>query len=155
MLYLYVAVLLAIFWLVLSGYYTALLLSLGVVSVALVVWFLWRMNRVDKSPITLYPGLGGVSYLAWLMWQVVLSNVDVAKRIWDPKLPIDPTWQRLDVKQASPLQRTLYANSITLTPGTLTTDVHDDHFMIHALTPEGLEDLRKGEMQDRILKLDI
>jgi multicomponent Na+:H+ antiporter subunit E len=94
-------------------------------------------------------------YFGWLLWQVVLSNIDVARRIWNPSLPIRPTWQRLDTEVTTPLEKTLYANSITLTPGTLTTDVREDHFMIHSLTPEGIEELRKGEMERRIKRLRI
>jgi multicomponent Na+:H+ antiporter subunit E len=89
------------------------------------------------------------------LWQVVLSNIDVARRIWNPALPIRPCWQRLDTTVSTPLEKTFYANSITLTPGTLTTDVREDHFMIHSLTPEGIEELRKGEMEKRIRRLGI
>jgi len=94
-------------------------------------------------------------YLLWLMWQVVLSNIDLVRRIWDPTLPIRPTWERLDIEVTSTLAKTLYANSITLTPGTLTTDVREDHFMVHSLSPEGIEDLRKGEMERQIKRLGI
>ena len=145
----------AVVWLLLSGHYTALILSFGAVSSLIVVWFMWRMDRVDEDlgvppmrPRVLY-------YLLWLMWQVVLSNIDLVRRIWDPALPIRPTWQRLDIKVTSPLAKTLYANSITLTPGTLTTDVREDHFMVHSLSPDGIEELRKGGMEEKIQRLGI
>ncbi|MBT8430031.1 MAG: Na+/H+ antiporter subunit E, partial [Gammaproteobacteria bacterium] len=83
------------------------------------------------------------------------SNIDLVRRIWDPTLPIRPTWQRLDVKVTSALAKTLYANSITLTPGTLTTDVKEDHFMVHSLSPDGIDELRKGEMERQIQRLRI
>jgi len=142
-------------WLLLSGHYTALILSFGAVSSLIVVWFMWRMDRVDEDlgvppmrPRVLY-------YLLWLMWQVVLSNIDLVRRIWDPNLPIRPTWQRLDTKVTSSLAKTLYANSITLTPGTLTTNVREDHFMVHSLSPDAIEDLRKGGMEEQIQRLGI
>ena len=140
-------------WLLLSGHYTALILSLGVVSVVIVTWFIWRMDRVDGvlSAVPVRPRL--LYYLMWLMWQVVLSNIDLVRRIWDPTLPIRPTWQRLDIKVTSPLAKMLYANSITLTPGTLTTDVREDHFMVHSLTPDGIDELRKGSMEKQIQRL--
>ena len=145
----------AIIWLLLSGHYTALILSLGVLSVLIVTWFLWRMDRVDGElgVLPMRPRL--LYYLLWLMWQVVLSNIDLVRRIWDPALPIRPTWQRLDIKVSSNLAKTLYANSITLTPGTLTTDVREDHFMVHSLSPDGIEELRKGEMEKQIQRLGI
>ena len=110
----------------------------------LVMWFLRRMDRVDGELGFLPVGPRLVRYLVWLMWQVVLSNIDLVRRIWDPALPIRPTWQRLDIQVRSPLAKTLYANSITLTPGTLTTDVKEDYFMVHSLSPEGMEALPRS-----------
>jgi multicomponent Na+:H+ antiporter subunit E len=145
----------AVVWLLLSGHYSALILSFGAVSLLIVIWFMWRMDRVDESLGVLPMRPRMLYYLLWLMWQVVLSNIDLVRRIWDPALPIRPTWQRLDIKVTSSLAKTLYANSITLTPGTLTTDVREDHFMVHSLTPDGIEDLRKGRMEEQIQRLGI
>jgi multicomponent Na+:H+ antiporter subunit E len=149
------ALFVAVVWLLLSGHYTALILSLGVLSVLIVTWFLGRMDRVDGElgVLPMRPRL--LYYLLWLMWQVVLSNIDLVRRIWDPTLPIQPTWQRLDVKVTSALAKTLYANSITLTPGTLTTDVREDHFMVHSLSMDGIDELRKGGMEKQIQRLGI
>jgi len=145
----------AILWLLLSGHYTALILSLGGLSVLIVTWFIRRMDRVDGElgVLPMRPRL--LYYLLWLMWQVVLSNIDLVRRIWDPTLPIRPTWQRLDIKVTSVLAKTLYANSITLTPGTLTTDVREDHFMVHSLSSDGIDELRKGGMEKQIQRLGI
>ena len=145
----------AVVWLLLSGHYSALILSFGAVSLLIVIWFMWRMDRVDESLGVLPMRPRMLYYLLWLMWQVVLSNIDLVRRIWDPALPIRPTWQRLDIKVTSSLAKTLYANSITLTPGTLTTDVKEDHFMVHSLSPDGIEDLRKGGMEEQIQRLGI
>jgi multicomponent Na+:H+ antiporter subunit E len=145
----------AVVWLLLSGHYTALILALGAVSLLIVIWFMWRMDRVDEKLGVLPMRPRVLYYLLWLMWQVVLSNIDLVRRIWDPTLPIRPTWQRLDIKVSSALAKTLYANSITLTPGTLTTDVREDHFMVHSLSPDGIEDLRKGGMEEQIQRLGI
>jgi len=153
--YLLAAVFVSAFWLILSGHYTALILGLGVLSVLIVIWFLRRMDKVDGEVVFLRLSLRFFGYLGWLFWQVVLSNIDVARRIWAPSLPIQPSWQRLDTKVSTPLEKTLYANSITLTPGTLTTDVKGDHFMVHSLTQAGIDDLRKGEMEARIRRLGI
>ena len=149
--YLFIVISLYAFWLLLSGFYIPLLLTLGAISSLIVAWFLRRMDKVDAEPIALRPGFKLLHYIGWLLGQVVISNIDVARRIWDPKLPIEPCWEKLDIKVRSDLEKTIYANSITLTPGTLTTDVKDDHFMIHNLTPEGMQSLREGEMQRRIM----
>ena len=153
--YLFISIALYIFWLLLSGHYISLLLALGGLSVLIVAYLLRRMDQVDDEPIDLLPGLKFIHYIGWLLWQVVLSNIDVARRIWDPSLPIQPCWEKLETKVSTPLEKTMYANSITLTPGTLTTDVEDDYFMIHSLTPEGIEDLRQGEMQRRIMDIGL
>lgn len=153
--YVVAAIILAVFWIALSGYYTPLLLSLGAVSVAVSIWFLYRMDRVDREPSHLVPSAGLFAYFVWLLWCVIKSNIDVARRIWSPSLPVSPVWARLETEVETPLEKTLYANSITLTPGTLTTDVREDYFLVHALTQDGVDELREGEMQRRIRRLGI
>lgn len=147
--------LLFLLWALLSGHNTPLLLTFGLGSAILVVWLVRRMDRVDGEPMLLIPGPRFFLYLVWLLGRVVKANIDLAKRLWDPALPVRPVWERLDTRVESPLQKTLYANSITLTPGTLTTDVRDDHFMIHAVDEAALEELRRGEMERRILDLEL
>jgi multicomponent Na+:H+ antiporter subunit E len=153
--YLLLVISLILFWLALSGHFSALLLSLGVLSVLLVTWLVGRMDRVDREPSSLYPSFGLVSYGFWLLWMVVKSNLDMVFRIWAPSLPIQPAWCRLQTKVATPREKTLYANSITLTPGTLTTDVQDDHFWVHSLCHDAIANLRTGEMERRIRRLGI
>lgn len=147
--------LLGVVWLLFSGHFTPLLMALGAASVVLVVWLLRRMDRADGAPMQLRPSFGLLGYLAWLLWDVVKANIDLAWRIWDPKLPVSPVWARLDTQVETPLEKTLYANSITLTPGTLTTDVRDDHFLIHALSQAGIDELREGEMERRIRRIKL
>lgn len=153
--YILILIVLVLFWLLLSGHYVALILAFGVISALLVTYFLVRMDKVDEEPVIFRPGFAALHYFGWLMWQVVLSNIAVARLIWSPRLPIRPQWQRLDVKVSTPMEKTLYANSITLTPGTLTTNVKKDHFMIHSLDPDGIEELRKGEMETRIRRIGV
>ncbi|MCW9051605.1 MAG: Na+/H+ antiporter subunit E [Motiliproteus sp.] len=144
-----------LFWLLLSGYFTILLISLGIFSALLVVWLLWRMDQVDKEVRTISRIPAVILYGFWLLWQVVKSNIDVARRIWDPNLPIQPTWRRLDTNISSVLETTFYANSITLTPGTLTVDVEEDHFVVHSLSEEALLELLEGDMERRIRRIGI
>lgn len=153
--YFLILTLLCIFWLVLSGHFTTLLLGLGASSVVLVIWFLRRMDRVDGEVALLRPSLGLLGYFAWLLWSIIKANVDLARRIWDPSLPVHPVWEQLDTQVSTPVEKTLYANSITLTPGTLTTDVCDGYFMIHSVSREGMDELREGDMERRILRLGL
>ncbi len=144
------AVALVLFWLLLSGHYTSLLLSLGGAAVLLVLWIVRRADHVDQTPVVLVPTWRLLRYLLWLARMVVESNIDVARRIWNPKLPISPRWERIPHRLDSPLKTTLYANSITLTPGTLTADIGEGYFLVHGLTEQGITDLRDGEMERRV-----
>jgi multicomponent Na+:H+ antiporter subunit E len=73
------------------------------------------------------------------MKEIFVSNIVVAKIILDPKLPISPRMVTFRGTQTTDLGKVLYANSITLTPGTITTGIEGQDFRIHALTAEDLE----------------
>lgn len=138
-------------WLLLSGLYTPLLLILGAVSSVFVAWIAARMGLLAPEPgsVWLRP-LRCLAYMPWLAWQVAKANVDVALRILVPSKGISPRVLRVPSTQASDLARTLYANSITLTPGTISIDVGKDKITVHALSREGAEDLAIGEMGERV-----
>lgn len=138
------------FWLLLSGHYTALLDVLGIASAMLVVWLVSQLDKVDRQPLRLRRPWQLARYLVWLFGQIVLANIAVSKRILDPRLPIQPVWQPVEMKLDSDLQKTLYASSVTLTPETFTTHIEDGKLMVHALWPESLERLQGGEMQERV-----
>ena len=136
-------------WLALSGYYLALILSLGALSVLLVTAIALRMEIVDHETYPVRFTWGVVSYWGWLMWQIVKSNIDVSRIILSPSLPISPNIVRVEASQRTKLGLVTYANSITLTPGTVSIDVSDDTIEVHALTREGARELEGGEMNRR------
>ena len=142
------------FWLLLSGHGNILLLSLGAASVALVLWLSWRMDVVDheSQPLHLSHRLPG--YWLWLLLEVIKSNIDVARRIWSPSLPISPTTVYLKANQKTALGKAIYANSITLTPGTVTINLQGDKLEVHALTREAAADLQSGDMDRRVQALE-
>lgn len=152
--YFILACTLVLFWMLLSGHTSILLLTLGLASVLLVTWLVSRMDRNDDAPIRMLFSIKFISYLGWLIWQVIVTNIDVAKRIWNPSLPIKPASRKIKVKIKDPLIKTIYANSITLTPGTVTTEVGEDYFIVHALNSEGLDELEEGEMERRLICLE-
>ena len=144
-------------WLLLSGFFdNSLLLSFGALSCALVVFVAWRVETIDPEEQPLRPRLGPqlLWYWPWVLWQVVLANIDVVKRILNPKLPIDPTMIELKPSQRSDLGRVIYANSITLTPGTVTTALSGDTLEVHALTREAADSLLEGDMDRRVARLE-
>lgn len=137
---------LAALWLLLSGYFEPLLLGLGAASIVLTVWLAHRMDVVDHEghPIHLiFHAL--LVYWPWLGWQIVKSNWDMAKVILNPKLPIHPHVFDTKATQKTEVGRTTYANSITLTPGTVTLATDPGGvFTIHVITDDarrGVEDL--------------
>ena len=141
---------LVVFWLLLSGHYTLMLISFGVGSSALVVYLALRMDVVDHEGVPLQ--LGGRFWLSlpWLMKEIFVANVAVAKVILHPKLPISPITVIFHGSQKTDIGRFIYANSITLTPGTITTGVEGQDFEIHALTYADVDGREEDEMDRRV-----
>ena len=149
------ALVLAGTWVLLSGMIQPLLLGLGLASVLCVAWLKARADRRDRDPVPFALRIGRIpGYLLWLSWEIVKSNVDVARRILSPGLPVAPSVRWLPASQRSELTRVIYANSITLTPGTLSIDLEDDRVEVHALNEESLDALESGEMNARARRLD-
>jgi multicomponent Na+:H+ antiporter subunit E len=137
-------------WLLLSGHYEPLILAFGAVSIVIVMVLAYRMGVVDYEGHPIQLGWRFPVYLFWLLWEIVKANIDVAKRILDPSLPISPTVFTLKPTQPTELGHVIYANSITLTPGTVTLEVTRDELQVHALSQEAADDLAKGEMDRRV-----
>lgn len=137
-------------WLVLSGFFSPFFLGLAVVCCAFVVLIAWRMDVVDHEGQPVHVTWRFLTYLPWLVWQIVRANIDVARRILSPSLAIDPVMKWLPASQKSDLGRVIYANSITLTPGTVSADVAGGRIQVHALSSEGMAGLESGEMDARV-----
>ncbi len=146
--------LLFVLWFVLSGHAEPYMLALGLASVGISVVLAARMRLLDEEglPFSLLPRLG--RYLAWLVRMIAVSNVAVARIIVNPVLLISPT--RLSVKSGarSDLGRVCFANSITLTPGTVTLGIDGDTLHVHALTEAAARELAGGEMDRRVVQLE-
>ena len=147
-------VLLFLIWLLLSGIYTGLLLGLGLLSCLVVVAVCRRMKIVDPEghPNHLIPGM--VRYIPWLLWAITKANIDVARRILHPRLPMSPRVIRVEASQKTHLGQVIYANSITLTPGTVAVETDEGTIDVHALTRESAEDVRSGDMDRRATDME-
>jgi multicomponent Na+:H+ antiporter subunit E len=137
------------FWLLLSGHYTPLLIGLGVASSVLVVYLALRLGVVDEEGVPFHLMARFGLYFPWLLKEIFVSNVRVAKIILDPKLPIDPALGNFRASQQTEMGRIIHAQSITLTPGTVTTGVHGNDFEIHALVAADLTGREEAEMDRR------
>ena len=137
------------FWLALSGHYTPMLVTIGALSAVACVLAAIRMKAVDAEshPIELF--WGALTYFPWLFVEIYKSGWSVTKIILHPELPISPTMTVVKASQKSAAGLATYANSITLTPGTITVGVSGNDFTVHALVREGAIDLEGGGMDRR------
>lgn len=149
----FLGLLLFVVWLLMSGHYEPLLIGLGIASCIAVVFISRRMDVVDRESVPVHLTIRSLGYWPWLTWQVILANIDVARRVLSPNLPISPTLVRLKASQKSDLALVIYANSITLTPGTVSVEVEPGEILVHAIAREGAEDLKGGEMDRRVSQM--
>lgn len=147
------ALLLLALWLLLSGHLEPLLLSLGVLSCIFVAWLAHKLALLDANFFTLRLSLNLPRFLPWFFLQVIKSNLDVSWRILHPKLPISPNISTVPISQHNNVAKAVYANCITLTPGTYTLDINTDVIEVHSLTKQVADNLQQGEMSKRILAL--
>lgn len=142
------------FWVVLSGMFDAFHLTLGLISCGLVVVLNNRLSfsGIDKATM-LYRTVGMLGYLPWLFYQIVIACIDIARIVLSPRMLdlIDPQIFHFTTRLKSTFARVTFAQSITLTPGTVTVFTHGDEFTVYALTKATADSL-PGEMEERILK---
>ncbi len=128
------AVILLGVWLQLSGHYDTFTILLGMISIATVIFLAKRMGLLKQGQHTLHFYSHLPAYGIWLLPRIIVANFDVAWRILHPKLPINPGFIRTPMTQKKELAKLTHANSITLTPGTISTDIDTDSIEVHVLT---------------------
>jgi multicomponent Na+:H+ antiporter subunit E len=146
------------FWLVLSGKLEVKYLVFGVASAALVTFvtqdLLEPKASQRKTPwgvaVLLKAGWRLFSYFVWLIYEIVQSNLQVAYIVLHRKLPIKPGLLRFRTRLRSPVGQVILANSITLTPGTITVDLSEGTYLVHALVPEAAGALLEEKMQAKL-----
>ena len=145
---------LLVFWLALSGHYTTWLISAGVFSAALCVYAAVRINIADREghPVELLRG--SLTYWPWLIVEIFKSAWSVTRVIVHPGLPISPTMTVVTASQKTSSGIATYANSITLTPGTITVGVSGNELTVHALVESGARDLEGGDMDRRVTQFE-
>ncbi|MDH3792978.1 MAG: Na+/H+ antiporter subunit E, partial [Rhodospirillales bacterium] len=148
------SVVLYVLWLLLSGHYEPLLLVLGALSCVFVAWIAYRMDVADREGHPIHLTWRSLVYWPWLFWEIVKANLEVARLILAPRLAISPTVIKVKASQPDELGHVIYANSITLTPGTVSIDVRDATIEVHAITREMAEGLQTGEMDRRVTRME-
>jgi len=146
----------ALLWVLLSGLFKTQLIILGVISVLLVVYLANKMRVLQHRGQPLYTGFFPiVGYWRWLLGQILVSNIDVTRRVWSPQLNIKPGIRTVSATPKTELGRVIYANSITLTPGTTAINfTPNDEVLVHALHEDSLQELDDGEMAARVRDIE-
>ena len=145
---------LMLLWISLSGYLNALQLGLGLVSSVAVIWLTIRLKLLTFDGVRLallpkYP-----LYLLWLIREIIWSNLLVARIVLSPRMPLNRQIILTKPKQRSDMATTIYANSITLTPGTVTVDITEDGLSVHSLAKVFADSVLANEMNNRIAGLE-
>lgn len=146
------AVALFVFWLLLSGHFDLFLVGSGAIAAVLIALLGLRLGLDDEEghPVEFIPA--GLVYWPWLAKEIVKSTIDVARIILNPALPISPRLIAVRPGEKTAVGVVTYANSITLTPGTITVEVdrHDRRFIVHALTEAGAAGVETGDMDRHV-----
>lgn len=154
------AVLLLIFWLLLSGHYDLMHISFGIFSVALVMLINYPLRRrlfaleEERSASLSFSRLLRLSfYIPWLILQIVVSSLQVARCVLHPRCPFDPSLLRFKTKLKNVSSKVVLANSITLTPGTITLEIKEDEFLVHALMDTCSTGIIDGALPGQVARL--
>lgn len=160
-------VLLFAFWLLLSGHYDFIHIFYGVISVSAVVWLNYRlkkyaffeeeMSKADanlkgEKPVTIR-FFRLFYYIPWLIWQIVIASLQVAVVVLNPKMPIEPAIIKFKSRLPNMSAKVILANSITLTPGTITLQLLDDEFIVHALMDMSATGITEDSLPAEVAKL--
>jgi len=152
-------VVLFVFWLLLSGRFQAKYIIFGAISAGLVTFLtndlfhavLRHGERAEPPVRAILKQIGRfLLYLPWLLWQIVLANVQVAYLVLHPRLPIEPGFLLFSTRMRKGMSRVTLANSITLTPGTITVSLEENNYIIHNLKPPLAQSLVDGQMQSKV-----
>lgn len=150
------------FWLVLSGHFTATYIIIGALAAGLVTFLthdlFYSIFQHGKSATTSYRTIFlqvyyFIAYLPWLLSRIIMANVQVAYLVLHPKMPIDPVLFLFRTKMRKSISQVTLANSITLTPGTITISLEDGNYIVHALNPTLAQELANAVMQNKVAKI--
>ena len=141
-------------WLLLSGYFTILLISLGILSLAIAVGIALRMDVIDHESHPIHLTWRIPAYWVWLLIEIVKANIDVTKTILGVGDTATPTIINVKPSQQTELGQVIYANSITLTPGTISVELENGEIVVHALTKGSAADLSTGVMDRRVTRME-
>jgi multicomponent Na+:H+ antiporter subunit E len=141
---------LSVAWLLWSGLYKPLLISLGSLSVLVTLIFAVRMKFFQHTEGLAQMAIRLPGYWLWLLKEILKSSVQVSRIVLSPSLPIQPRLVMLVCKSDDELPQVILGNSITLSPGTITIDIRETEVLVHCIDEDGAQDMESGELLRRI-----
>ncbi len=152
------------FWLIMSGMWQVKFLVVGFAASLVIAWVTRPLLRIPSQTVPNknylafnLPYLKLLAYVPWLLWEIIKANIDVVKLVLDPKMPISPAIITFEKSMSNPIAHVFLANSITLTPGTVTVDLKDGIYHVHAITEQAARSLvpaeGEGDMSKRVADL--
>jgi len=138
-------IILVLTWLLLSGMFEPLMLGFGAASVIFAMWITGRMLRIDQERYTFFVTLSFISFLFKLSIKVIQSNIDVSMRILGFR-PVESTFITIPMPFNSDVAKVLYANAITLTPGSSSIALSENSLLVHTISNQGATDLANNDM---------
>ena len=141
-------------WACWSGHSEPFIIALGVWSIAATIWLVHRMSILDGEAAPTLFGIRPLLYLPYLIREIIRSNYDVMRIILSPVMPLQRNLVQITSHQKTDVGRVVLANSITLTPGTVTVRVEADQMLVHALSFDGGEEDLSGEMDRRVCAME-
>jgi multicomponent Na+:H+ antiporter subunit E len=142
------------FWILMSGLFTPFLLGAGAAASLAVVWFARRMDVADREGHPVHLIWSALTYWPWLVREILKSALDVSQVILDPRLPASPTVVSFKPRQRTVVGLVTHANSITLTPGTLSVEVGPERFVVHGLTRASAHAALDSDMDRRVERFE-
>ena len=139
-------VILLALWLGMSGKFTVFMLCLGLASILAVLYIAHRMDVIDQEKYPAHINVPLLRFWLYLSREVVIANIDVVRRIFTPGKSISPQMFELPQTLKTDLSCVIYANAITLTPGTVSVNLNKESITVHSLSKEAMKDLCSGRM---------
>ena len=150
------------FWLLLSGHFNVWYITIGALSAGLITFLtnslFYRTLRIGegvevRTRLIFLQLWRFLVYLPWLLSRIIMANVQVAYLVLHPKMPIDPGFFLFRTRMRKGMAQVTLANSITMTPGTITVNLEDGHYIIHTLKPPLAQELADAVMQNKVAKI--
>ncbi|MDW3095840.1 MAG: Na+/H+ antiporter subunit E [Gammaproteobacteria bacterium] len=145
---------LIILWLLLSGYFKTNLIVLGILSCGFVTYLSIKLKIYSSNHERIKFNLHLPLYIPWLLKEIVKSNLHVARCILSSSDSIQPQTICSKPSQKTNTGLAVHANSITLTPGTISVDINDNEILVHALTDHTAKGITNGDIDKRVSKLE-